>query len=704
MSRVRAGAVPPLADAHVTRTEISDALAEALRPGRTATLVPARLPAGPGGTRDWLSAAGKTQAAAGYAERLWASESIDILVWVTATSRAMVLSTLAEAAASVRVSEGWSLGAAEAAATGFLRWLRRTARPWLVVLDDLADPAVMAGVWPEGATGRTLITTPDPAALPARCRGTTIPVGPFSPRESLAYLIGRLTADLDQRQGAADLVGHLDHEPLALTHASAVIAGSELTCRDYLNVLDGQRGQPSPDGSPPAAALTWSLAVEHADLLLSDLADAQLVFTALLDGNGIPLTVYTAATRKYEVPDSVTIDGLAAMEMTGLLSVDRSVTPPLIRMNWAVQAATRAASPDDLLKAAAEAAADALLDAWPPARQPDQAVRPFRSCAETLHRVAGDVLWKEGCHALLLRCGESLEAAGLTGPAADYWGDLAAAGEEALGATHPDTVAIRERLALAWLRAGQPDQAITLLRSVFAERAATLGRDNPDTAQACRDLGRALLAAGRASEAISVFDDALDTCQRAPRPGVDEVAAAQEDLAAAHASAGHPATAIILYRRALATRQRQSGPAHPGTLATCQKLGDAYLADGLAKNAVALYKRILDERERSLGAMATDTIGTRGALAAAYLAAGRMSHALPLLEQVRSQYATAMGVEHRTTLAASLALANAYRSAGRLRDAARLLRDTAESCQRSLPDSDSLTIAVSEGLASMTGS
>ena len=104
MSRVRAGAVPPLAGGHVTRAEISSALAESLGPGLAASLGPTQVPGVLGIPRDWQGASGKTQAAVAYAEELWATEGIDILVWITATSRSAVLSTLAEAAAAVRAA------------------------------------------------------------------------------------------------------------------------------------------------------------------------------------------------------------------------------------------------------------------------------------------------------------------------------------------------------------------------------------------------------------------------------------------------------------------------------------------------------------------------------------------------------------------------------------------------------------------------
>ena len=59
--------------------------------------------------------------------------------------------------------------------------------------------------------------------------------------------------------------------------------------------------------------------------------------------------------------------------------------------------------PDGMLKGAAIAAADALLEAWPVDDQPQWLARSLRSCAETLRHAAGDLLWQGGCHADL--CG-----------------------------------------------------------------------------------------------------------------------------------------------------------------------------------------------------------------------------------------------------------------------------------------------------------
>ncbi len=159
MSQVAAGPMPPLADGYVARPEIDQALSDLLVPGATAALVPAVT--WPGG-HDWRSACGKTQVAASYARSLRAAEPAVVLAWVSATSRASVLSTYGEAAVALGL---WAAGDAEAAAARLLRWLRETSQPWLVVLDDVVAPAVMDGLWPQGPAGRTLATAASLGAL-----------------------------------------------------------------------------------------------------------------------------------------------------------------------------------------------------------------------------------------------------------------------------------------------------------------------------------------------------------------------------------------------------------------------------------------------------------------------------------------------------------------------------------------------------------
>jgi tetratricopeptide (TPR) repeat protein len=690
------GSAPALASGFVPRPESGQALATALVPGATVALVPASA-RGLGLGRGWLDTCGKTQLAVWIAQSLWQRGEVGLVAWVTATSRASVLSGYAEAAAAA----GTPLtGDASSVASGFLGWLRDSGRPWLVVLDDLAVAALDEGLLPAGPAGRVLITTADPGALPGR-HAQVVPLGPFSRREALTYLISRLAADLDQRQGAIDLVGELGQEPLALAQASAVIASSELTCHDYrehfLRRRDQQVGPWRPGSSAGAAGsaagpITWSLSVDHAELLSPGTAQSLLVLAALLDGNAIPGTVLaTGAVREYAAaggtPDAIG-SGLTALEDAGLLSIDPLPADPLpanaapqvpvTRMSWLVQASVRAAMPDGMIKGAAVAAADAVLEAWPAEEEPEWLVRSLRASAESVRQAAGYLLWQGTCHPLLLRAGQSLDAARLTGPAVEYWAELAVTAERVLGNDHPETLGINERLARAYLAAGQAAEAVSLLWRFREERARRHGPDHPGTTDAGRNLGQALVSAGRFGDAVAVLSEAVSSRERSQGAASVAALASREDLAAAYLAAGEFTDAIAAYRRTLDERERIQGSRHADVTATCQKLAEAYLAAGQAKAAIAQYKRVVSERERTLGPGHLHTVAARGALGAAYHETGKMAAAVRLYEQTRTDYTRILGPDHPDTLAACVSLAHAYSAVGRSTDAARLLGGTAE--------------------------
>ena len=242
-----------LANGFIDRPETGAVLEGSLVPGATVALV-SGIPGG-GGPATGGSPAARLSWRCPWAQSLWRAGAVDLVDRRTATTRASVLSGYATAAAVVGSQFS---GNADAVTARFLGWLRDTDRPWLVVLDDLtAAVALDDGFpWPTGPACRVLVTTAEPGSLFGR-GAHVVPVGPFSRRELLTYLIGRLTADLDQRQGAIDLVGDLDGEPLALAQASAAIASSELTCHDYREHFAYRRDQAGgvgASGGSPARA------------------------------------------------------------------------------------------------------------------------------------------------------------------------------------------------------------------------------------------------------------------------------------------------------------------------------------------------------------------------------------------------------------------------------------------------------------------
>lgn len=708
---VRSGAAPSLADGFSARAETAADLGAALIAGAVVVLVPVRV-AGerPGG---WLESCGKTQLAVAVAELLWRLRRVELLVWVVATSRASVLSGYLEAAVDAMGAD--PLGDSESIAARFVGWLRETSRPWLVVLDDLCDVADLEGLCPAGPAGRVVITAANPAAFSGEQRTLIHPVGVLSPDEALSYLTGRLSADPDKCLGATDLIAELGYEPLALAQASAVISSSALSCRDYRDSFVSRRDQVTgaAGGRLPAGTVTWEMSAEHADRLSSGgTAQTLLALAAVLDGHGIPGAVFTAPAAR-EFLAAADGEGLAdgtpaakaliAAERAGLLSVDPAGTGTLVRMSAVVQAAIRAAMPAGMAERAAAAAAEALLQIWPADEQPIWLAAALRASAASLQRVTGDLLWASGCHPLLLRAGQSLDQMRLTGPAVAYWNSLAAVNDRILGRGHPDTLAVGERLADAYLAAGRAADAVSWLRWVLAERVRVLGPDHPSAIAARCELGRALVAAEQFGDAVDVLDRAIADYERVRGTDHLDTLGAREDLAAAYHAAGQFGDAIRLYRRTLASRERLQGADHPDTTTTRQQLARAYLAGDLLKDALAQYKRVLADSERVLGHDHPDTIAARASLGFANHSAGRMATALQLYEQTRAGYERALGADHPATLASSATLARIYSDVGRVTDATALLRDTLARCEQTLPPGDPRTAAVRQSLNRMAG-
>jgi len=724
--------MPPLADGYSARPETAPDLAAALPAGAAAVLVPDRLVpgraapgrpapgpgAGGGPGQDWLRSSGKTQLAVAFAESLWQSGHLDLLVWIQASSRAAVLSGYAAATAAVTGREQEI--SCEAVAAQFLSWLHETSRPWLVVLDDLADPADLDGLWPAGPAGRVLATSAGGAALPRSVR--VLPVGLFNSREALGCLLERLSGNPGQRLGAIDLVSAVGLEPAALAQASEVIASSAISCHQYSDYFASRRKQlADSSGPPPASAVTWTLSYERASQLApASWVQSLLAVAALLDGHGIPATVLTAPAIAGYLADGAPSGGaagngaaggeparttLTALERTGLVTVAPATAPPAVRISPVLQAELRATLPAGLLDQAVRLAADALLQAWPDAEPPGWPAASLRSCAAALRQAAGPRLWSGGCHPVLLRAGDSLDRARLTGPAVDHWSDLVTTSSQLLGGGHPHTVLAGQRLASALLADGRADDAVAWFQRLLDYQAGNRGPDHPEVTGARLRLGHALVAAGQPDRAVGVLERALADAERAGNTGKAgntgqaDVLGARDELAAAYLAAGRSADAIALYRRTLADRERAQGARDPQTITTRHGLATSYLAGGQVKEAVAGYKRVVADRERTLGPDHLDTTRARYSLGAAYQQTGKTAAAERVYEQARAGFERTLGPRHPDALRSRAELARVYHKLGRYGDARALLRDTVGRLERALPHGDPLITELHQLLA-----
>ncbi len=693
---LRCGPVPPLADCHSPRPETGLGLIGKLDPGDTLVLVSAGQAGSP--PLAALGGSGKTQLAAALAHSLWDSRAVDLLVWVPATSQDAIRNGYAQALADV--------GGADpeddlpGAADHFLAWLASTERRWLVVLDDLADPAGLNGLWPQGTEGRVVVTSRAGDGLAAPNR-RSIGIGSYSMREALAYLTARLTTDPGQRTEALDLATDLECQPLALAHATAAMLCTGGSCRDYrgwfhdrrrrLAAAGPQRGDQDPltDPAPapataPATApagivdVTWSLATDLADQIApAGAARPMLALAALLDPAGIPGVVFTsqAACGYLSGHPAMPADPAHAREAVhnlaraGLVTINPASTSRTVQVHPLVQAMTREALGEDEFERASRSAADALYQTWPGPQAAPRLAPALRDSVARLREVSGDLLWQPEAHPVLLRAGESLASEEMSGAAAAYWLSLLDNSTRVLGAGHVQTLRCQDGLAASYEAAGRLADAVGMHERTLADRQRALGNDHPDTLASCGHLGRVYAAAGRHDDALPMYERVVADREWVLGARHPDTLAARTELAAAYLAAGRSGQALPLYEQTLADLERGFGPLNAETLAARAGLAQAYHTAGQLKQAVPVYERVVADRERAQGVDHPDTVSARADLAYAYRTAGRTKQALPLYERVAADRDRVLGSYHPDTLTARGNLANAYLAARRVKDA-----------------------------------
>jgi tetratricopeptide (TPR) repeat protein len=673
---VRSGNVPPLAQRFVPRAETGFDLAS-LALGETAVLAPSARPdmagaAGMGGT-------GKTQLAAALARSLFDSGAVQLLAWVPAASRDSLITGYAQAAAAAAVPG--VTDAPEAAAASFVAWLAKTSRPWLVVLDDLADLADLDELWPRGPAGRAVVTSRLPAAAVRGPGRRILEVGPFSPREALSYLTASLYAD--QRTRAIDLATELGHLPLGLAQASAVIADAGIDCGQYRTHLADRTQHMSvlqADRHAAIVAATWSISLDRADSTSpSGMARPALAFIALLDSGGIPGAVLSSrAAWDYicgrgatgtPADESQVHSVLDRLARVGLVTIDPESASRTVGMHTLCQTTARQVIPPAMLKEASQAAASALLQAWPQGDRDPLVAQALRDCTASLHQAADDLLWTPEVHPVLLRAGRCLDRARLPSLAITYWRAIVGTGSRILGPGHASTLLARDRLAAACEAAGRPQDAAAALENSVTERERALGQAHPETLSTRGSLADAHLAAGRSEDAISLYESTLADQERVLGPYHPDTMTARGHLAVAYRSAGRLQDAVSALQRTLRDREAVLGPEDPETMTACADLAATLHASGQVADAIPLYERALADRERVLGPDHPDTMTARASVAYAYRSADRLGEALPVYQQTLADRERVLGPDHPDTMTSLANLAWAYHTARNLKQA-----------------------------------
>ncbi|MEU4172171.1 tetratricopeptide repeat protein [Streptomyces sp. NPDC026665] len=681
-----------------------------------------------GGVLAGMGGVGKTQLAADYARTVWQAGEVDALVWITASNTSAAASGYAQAGIEILGAEP------ELAATAFLASLepkfQQQPMRWLVVLDDVIDPADLNGLWPPTSPhGRTLITTRRKDAALACDGRRVIKVGLFTEAESLAYLTDTLSAHNrtepgDQLASLADDLGHL---PLALSQAAAYLIDADLDCAAYRTLLADRTtklADATPDALPDdqthAMAAAWAISIDRADTLRPiGLARPLLQLAAFLDANGIPESVLTSPPALAYLSDYAKAAGYDSGQITAaevrhalralyrLSLIDHIPDAPdqAVRVHQLIQRAVRDTLTPHQYDQTARTGADALIVAWPGIEYDTTLAQALRANTTALATCAEDALYRPDAHIVLYRTGRSLGEAGQVTAARDYFQNLINVVTSRLGPDHPDTLSARLYLAQWQVQAGDAAGAAAAFTELLDDQVRILGPDHPLTFSTRHNLAYSRGEAGDAAGAAAAFTKLLDDLMRVLGTDHPHTLDTRHNLAHLRGEAGDAAGAATAFAELLNDRMRVLGPDHPTTLTARSTLarwrGEVEEEAG-AETALA---ELLADRTRVLGPDHPDTLTTRHNLAYSRGLAGDKSGAVTALTELLDDRTRVLGPDHPATLATRSTLAHWQGEAGDMAGAVAALIELLSDRTRVLgPDHpDTFTtrhnLAYSRGLA-----
>jgi len=425
-----------------------------------------------------LGGVGKSTLAARWAAAHAADFSLTW--WITAATGADIDAGLAALAAALQPALTGVLPL-EALREGAVQWLAAHGG-WLVVLDNVSDPADVAPLLARASAGRYLITSRRASGW----HGTAVPVrlDVLDPAEAQAMLAAILAPGRPREaDGAAELCAELGFLPLAIEQAGAYLAQGGATPREYLDLLaryPAAMYQAAPEGGDAARTIAriWRVTLDR--LADDPLAGQVLRILAWYAPDDIPRTL---------------LDGLAdppaVLRAVGRLAAYSMLTAAAgtLAMHRLVQAVTRTPDPGDphrdpqAIDAARDQATRQLVGALPD-RQDAAGWPGWRMLLphiDALARHAPPDTDTDTTASLLNQAGLFLDGQGQPGRAAGFLHRALADSVRVLGADHPQTLGSRNNLAGAYESAGDLGRAIPLYEQALADYVRVLGVDHPQT-------------------------------------------------------------------------------------------------------------------------------------------------------------------------------------------------------------------------------
>ncbi len=371
---------------------------------------------------------------------------------------------------------------------------------WLIVLDNVSDPAVIKPLLARASRGRFLVTT---RRGPVSWRGLarTLDLDVLAPDEAVELFTGTYDGPAD---GVEELCAELGHLPLAVDQAAAYCREAGVTPRAYLDLLarypaDMYAATAEGEDAQRTVARLWQVTLDA--LTDTPAAAAILRLIAWWAPDDIPRSYLTEIGTPLEVTEAVR--RLAAHSMI-------KVSGDALSVHRLVQAVSRAGGPEEVDAARDEAVA-VLVGHQPKAIIADAAARLWATHTEALGGCLGEEHDTELLTILLVRAG-----AGFAREHPRRSVELADRVSRSL-ARHPEwgsADSTYDALLALYVLNGERARGIPLAERQFTVRQSTLGDAHPQTITALISLARAIRHTDP-QRALALAEQAVETASGA---------------------------------------------------------------------------------------------------------------------------------------------------------------------------------------------
>ena len=620
-----------------------------------------------------LGGVGKTQCALeyAYANRV----SYERIYWISAVDQSCLLSGYEKIAKHAGLGAKInSLSPTDIAET-VLAWLARE-KNWLIVIDNLDDVTIAAGLLPENSPeNHTLITTRNPytSSIPAE----PLEITPLGVDESIEMLLCLSELPVPQnsaeRTEAADIVRTLGYLPLAIKQAAAYVrevAGDlQMFSDEYRNrrkeVLQWPIGNAN---YPHSVSSTWSLSFRILQMnhprsvrllrLFAMLYPDKILIEFLLAG----VNVLDKELRRIFLNRNELAKALIELERFSLIKWDRR--GGRISLHRLVQSVVRDEMGQEELRSTGKTVTNLCLEVFP--STVTNTTRPI--CRKYEAQVVEPLLRSDNIdptldlYLLKKRVAQFLRADGKYSDGEKMMLQALEIANHFYGLNSYESLNAMESLAWMYGEQGGKENYIqmeSLMKVVVEKRRESLGIDHKDTLVALNCLAWTYKQQRRLPEAAAILE-------------------------------------VIVPKQ-----KRTLGETHIDTMWSLMNLGVTTLYQGRLEEAEVLLEEVLVKRKQVHGEDSPDIIWPMINLAFTYHRQNRLDEAARSLEQAMTKSTAILGTRHPTTICVKSRLAGVYSAQNRLMEAMEMEKEALDIRSADLIRGDQLIIRSLNNLAAI---